>query len=199
MSTAHVDTRLSDPARVQEVLCAPQVYDGKAADVWSCAVHLYIMLVGWYPFTDPREPKNFSKTASNITRVRYAFPSGLQISDECKELIKRMFVRDPAKRITIPEIQAHPWYRKNLSREMAVRAPALASPAGGTLHGTQLGNVARTVATALCVARQRARLDWMLRRAVSCCGAGREGRCACRRTGAACLAIPAAGRHSMRY
>lgn len=117
-------------ACVQEVLCAPQVYDGKAADVWSCAVHLYIMLVGWYPFTDPREPKNFSKTASNITRVRYAFPSGLQISDECKELIKRMFVRDPNKRITIPEIQAHPWYRKNLSREMAVRAcPAAAGRA----------------------------------------------------------------------
>jgi serine/threonine protein kinase len=105
---------------LQEVLEAPQVYDGKAADVWSCAVHLYIMLVGWYPFTDPREPKNFSRTACNIKRARYAFPSGLQISDDCKELIRLMFVRNPAKRITIPEIKEHRWYRKNLSREMAV-------------------------------------------------------------------------------
>jgi serine/threonine-protein kinase SRK2 len=108
-------------SNLQEVLNAPQVYDGKAADVWSCAVHLYIMLVGWYPFTDPREPQNFSKTASNITKGRFAFPKNLPISDECKLLIGRMFDRDPERRITIPEIQAHPWFRKNLSRELAVR------------------------------------------------------------------------------
>jgi serine/threonine-protein kinase SRK2 len=109
---------------MQEVLGAPQVYDGKAADVWSAAVHLYIMLVGWYPFTDPREPQNFSKTASNIMRGKFAFPKNLPISEECKELITRMLHRDPTKRITIPQIQAHPWYRKNLSREIAVRCPA---------------------------------------------------------------------------
>jgi hypothetical protein len=33
--------------RMQEVLEAPQVYNGKAADVCSCAVHLYIMILGW--------------------------------------------------------------------------------------------------------------------------------------------------------
>ena len=39
---------------------------------------------------------------------RFAFPKNLPLSDDVKELITRMLHRDPAKRMTIPEVQRAP-------------------------------------------------------------------------------------------
>ena len=44
-----------------------------------------------------------------ILRVEYEFPSNVQISRECSDLLQRIFVADPSQRITIAGIQNHPW------------------------------------------------------------------------------------------
>ncbi|XP_035846401.1 disease resistance protein RUN1-like isoform X2 [Helianthus annuus] len=101
------------PAYIAPEVLLKQEYDGKIADVWSCGVTLYIMLVGGYPFEDPNEPKDFRKTIHRILHVQYSIPKNIQISPECRHLISRMFVADPAQRITMDEIKKHDWFLKN--------------------------------------------------------------------------------------
>ncbi|OMP02094.1 hypothetical protein COLO4_11351 [Corchorus olitorius] len=106
------------PAYIAPEVLLRQEYDGKIADVWSCGVTLYVMLVGAYPFEDPDEPKDFRKTIQRILTVQYSIPDFVQISPECRHLISRIFVADPTARITIPEIRNHEWFLKNLPADL---------------------------------------------------------------------------------
>ncbi|XP_051115087.1 serine/threonine-protein kinase SAPK10-like [Andrographis paniculata] len=106
------------PAYIAPEVLRRKEYDGKIADVWSCGVTLYVMLVGSYPFEDPAEPKDFRKTIQRILNVQYSIPETHQISEDCRSLISRIFVADPAQRITIPEITNHAWFLKNLPADL---------------------------------------------------------------------------------
>ncbi|CAN0877920.1 Serine/threonine-protein kinase SAPK2 [Linum grandiflorum] len=105
------------PAYIAPEVLSRKEYDGKIADVWSCGVTLYVMLVGGYPFEDPDDPRNFRKTIQRILSVHYSIPDYVRVSKDCKHLLSRIFVADPEKRISIPEIKKHPWFLKNLKPE----------------------------------------------------------------------------------
>uniref|UniRef100_A0A251UTY1 non-specific serine/threonine protein kinase n=1 Tax=Helianthus annuus TaxID=4232 RepID=A0A251UTY1_HELAN len=106
------------PAYIAPEVLSRKAYNGKLADVWSCGVLLYVMLVGAYPFGDPDDPKNFRTTICRILSVQYMIPDSIEISLECKHLLYRIFVANPEKRITIKEIQMHPWFLKNLPTDI---------------------------------------------------------------------------------
>ncbi|KAM3709661.1 hypothetical protein ACB098_02G190600 [Castanea mollissima] len=105
------------PAYIAPEVLSKKQYDGKIADVWSCGVTLYVMLVGAYPFEDPEDPKNFRKTLQRILSVHYSIPDYVRIPLECRHLLSRIFVANPEKRISIPEIKNHPWFLKNMPVE----------------------------------------------------------------------------------
>ncbi|TYG46302.1 hypothetical protein ES288_D11G246200v1 [Gossypium darwinii] len=105
------------PAYIAPEVLSKKEYDGKIADVWSCGVTLYVMLVGAYPFEDPQDPRNFRKTIQRILSVHYSIPDYVRLSKDCRHLLSRIFVADPEKRITIPEIKQHPWFLKHLPKE----------------------------------------------------------------------------------
>ncbi|KAL9229747.1 hypothetical protein vseg_005181 [Gypsophila vaccaria] len=106
------------PAYIAPEVLLRKEYDGKIADVWSCGVTLYVMLVGGYPFEDPEESKDFRKMIQRILSVQYTIPENINLSLECRHLISRIFVGDPEARISIPEIKRHEWFIRNLPADL---------------------------------------------------------------------------------
>ncbi|XP_071725604.1 serine/threonine-protein kinase SAPK7-like isoform X1 [Rutidosis leptorrhynchoides] len=112
------------PAYIAPEVLSRKEYDGKLADVWSCGVTLYVMLVGAYPFEDPKDPKNFRKTIQRIMAAEYKIPDYVHISQDCRHLLSRIFVASASRvcRISLKDIKSHPWFLKNLPRELTETA-----------------------------------------------------------------------------
>ena len=61
----HQASQNNEPSAPAQVLTSKRdaaKYKGPAADLWSSAVILFVMLSGAYPFEDARDPRNMKKT-----------------------------------------------------------------------------------------------------------------------------------------
>jgi len=70
-------------------------YHGAASDIWSCGVILFALLTGRLPFDD----ENIRILLQKVKNGRFAMPSDLPA--DAKDLINRMLVVDPEKRIAV--------------------------------------------------------------------------------------------------
>ncbi|KAF2465924.1 Pkinase-domain-containing protein [Lindgomyces ingoldianus] len=87
-----------------------QSYDGGRADVWSCGVILYVMLYGAPPFNYSGDDRDLKHLFRAIAHADYVMPDTL--SREAQDLIRRILVPDPKRRIPIEAIWDHPFLRK---------------------------------------------------------------------------------------
>nr|CAH8848602.1 unnamed protein product [Trichobilharzia regenti] len=81
-----------------------------AADMWSLGVICYVMLSGLSPFMGESQ----GETLANIMRVKYHFdyPEFAEISNDARDFIKKLLVKDPRKRLTATECLQHQWLKQ---------------------------------------------------------------------------------------
>nr|CAD1819226.1 unnamed protein product [Ananas comosus var. bracteatus] len=83
---------------------------GKEIDVWSAGVILYILLSGVPPFWAETERGIFDAVLQgDIDFESEPWPS---ISYGAKDLVRKMLIQDPKKRITAAQVLEHPWLRE---------------------------------------------------------------------------------------
>jgi serine/threonine-protein kinase SRK2 len=128
-------TQIGTPAYISpEVYRGSQPYDGAASDVWACGVLLYVMLVGRYPFSDPSDPNNSHKMMQRVLSAKFDIPE--RLTDECKDLLTKIFNVDPKTRISVSGIYSHPWFLHDLSPSVPL-GESQPGPCAGNTEGLQ--------------------------------------------------------------
>ncbi|WBW73236.1 serine/threonine protein kinase Ppk1 [Schizosaccharomyces osmophilus] len=94
------------------VNCKSGSYAGTQADIWSCGVILYAMLAGYLPFDDdPHNPngENVVRLYRYICSTSLIFPE--YINEKPRELLRKILVPDPTRRLQMSGIMRHPYLR----------------------------------------------------------------------------------------
>ena len=87
-----------------------QKYD-ETIDVWSLGVLLFELVHSYSPFCS--DDLDIKKIGINIIQNELIFKEGL--SDEYKNLVKKILIKDSSKRIKLEEIYQHPFMTKHIN------------------------------------------------------------------------------------
>ncbi|KAH3683410.1 hypothetical protein WICPIJ_005629 [Wickerhamomyces pijperi] len=108
---------------------APEVLQGESysfpADWWSFGVMIYDMLCGGVPF----KGSNPEKLLKKIGTGKVQFPNSVMISEDAKDLIKKLLKKSPGQRIAVDdkfeEFKKHRFFRKVNWKELRDHTPPI--------------------------------------------------------------------------
>ena len=90
-------------------------FDVFAADVWALGVMLFMLLTGappWEPTWGPEGAAYDYVRDGNLRGLLLQY--GItHVSENAKDLLQRLLTADPRRRMTLPELRAHAWWRQH--------------------------------------------------------------------------------------
>lgn len=109
-----LETSCGSPHYASPEIVTGKTYHGAPSDIWSCGIILFALLTGHLPFDDD----NIRQLLLKVQAGKFSMPSSLSL--EAQDLISRMLVVNPKKRITMREIFAHPLLAKYPLRRVPI-------------------------------------------------------------------------------
>ena len=109
LSNLYPNNELLTTACGSPCYAAPEMINGKAykgvlVDIWSSGIILFAMICGYLPFEDADNDILYKK----ITEGKFAIPK--YVSEQGKDLLRKVLNVDPCKRYNIAQIKKHPWF-----------------------------------------------------------------------------------------
>ncbi|XP_011875513.1 PREDICTED: calcium-dependent protein kinase 4-like [Vollenhovia emeryi] len=113
-----------DPSKKLQVLfgtpefVAPEVVNfdqiGFGTDIWSIGVICYVLLSGLSPFMGDTD----IETMANVTIAKYDFDheAFAEISEDAKDFIRCLLVKDKEKRMTAAQCREHRWLARKMNK-----------------------------------------------------------------------------------
>ena len=100
---------------------APQVLAGKydeLCDIWSCGIIMFVLLSGYPPFYGDTDAEVLRKVREGVFTFNPA--DWRNISEDAKDLIKKMLAFNPKDRYTAEQAMNHVWIKKTAPKAVDV-------------------------------------------------------------------------------
>ena len=135
------DTLCGTPEYLPPEVCRDERYSG-GFDIWTLGILLFEMLAGKTPFSSESEKESEHTMEATMERIKAgAFTVPPCIPTSAGDLIRRMLVLDPAKRISLRAAMEHPWLQAEpgagrgrvaaSGKGVGLKSEAVASRSGG--------------------------------------------------------------------